>query len=134
MITRDELLSLGILRRSHLNELPTFVFAMRDGLFVPFRAEQANDLLGEEVWVRRADVADEGDSELTWQDLVGYTIMDEGEKGEQTELGVIESIDEQTINTLATLTDGRMLPLHEDFIIDIDTDARMLHVNLPFTL
>ena len=32
------------------------------------------------------------------------------------------------------LEDGRMLPLHEDFIVEIDEEARVLHVNLPFSL
>ena len=64
---------------------------------------------------------------------MGYTVMDGNGHGE-TAVGVIAHIDESTLNTLATLEDGRMLPLHEDFIIDIDTDARVVHVNLPFAL
>ena len=130
MITREELLSLGALRRPQLKDLPPFVFVLRDGLFVPYRSEQAVQLLGEEVFVRREDIRQEDDGEMTWQDLVGYTVFDH----ELGTVGTIDTIDEQTINTLATLADGRMLPLHEDFIIDIDTDTRTLHVNLPFTL
>ena len=110
--------------------MPQFVFVERDGLLVPFRSEQAIDLLGEEVFLLRKDVAEEDDGLLTWQDLVGYTICDK----ETGTVGIIDNIDESTINTLATLTDGRMLPLHEDFILDIDTDSRVLHLNLPFTL
>lgn len=134
MITQDDLLSIGIIRRTHYKDLPPFVFVRRDGLFVPFRSEQISDLIGEEGFLLRSDVQEEGDGELTWQDLVGYTVMDEGEKGEWTKVGVIAHIDEQTINTLATLEDGRMLPLHEDFITEIDTDARIVRVNLPFAL
>ena len=130
MITREELLSLGALRRPQLKDLPPFVFVLRDGLFVPYRSEQAVQLLGEEVFVRREDIRQEDDREMTWQDLVGYTVFDH----ELGTVGTIDTIDEQTINTLATLADGRMLPLHEDFILDIDTDTRTLHVNLPFTL
>ena len=76
MITRDELLSLGTLRRPQLRELPDFVFALRDGLFVPFRKEQATDLLGEEVFVRRVDVRDEEDGLLTWQDLAQIIVIE----------------------------------------------------------
>ena len=80
--------------------------------------------------VLRSDVKEDGDSELTWQDLVGYTVEDQ----EAGSVGVIAHVDEQTANTLATLEDGRMMPLHEDFILDIDTDNRVLHVNLPFQI
>lgn len=129
MITAQDLLSIGIIRRTHYKDLPDFVFVQRDGLFVPFRSEQISDLIGEEGFVLRRDVQEEGDGELTWQDLVGYTLIDDGKT-----MGLIDAIDESTINTLATLEDGRMLPLHEDFITEIDEDARELHVNLPFAL
>ena len=129
MITPEEVISLGVLRRPQIKDLPDFVFAMRDGLLVPFRCEDAVNLIGEEVFVLRKDIQDEEDGLLTWQDLVGYTVEDNG-----TTVGVISYVDEQTINTLATLEDGRMMPLHEDFILEIDTDAHILRVNLPFVL
>lgn len=130
MITREDLLSIGIIRRTRYRDLPPFVFVQRDGLFVPFRSEQISDLIGEEGFLLRSDVQEEGDGELTWQDLVGYTVQDQ----EAGTIGIIAHVDEQTINTLATLEDGRMMPLHEDFILDIDTDSRVLHINLPFAL
>ena len=134
MITREELISLGLLRRPQIKELPDFVFVRRDGLFVPFRSEEAVDLLGEAVFVRRIDVQEDGEELFTWQDLVGYTVIDLDANSEESIVGIIAHVDEQTINTLATLEDGRMLPLHEDFIIEIDTHMRILRVNLPFAL
>ena len=134
MITEKDLLSIGLIRRTRYKDLPPFVFVKRDGLFVPFRAEQITELVGEEGFVLRSDVQDEGDGTLTWQDLVGYTIMDEGANGETKEVGKIAQVDESTINTLAILEDDRMIPLHEDFIVDIDEDAHILRVQLPFAL
>jgi ribosomal 30S subunit maturation factor RimM len=134
MITEKELLSIGLVRRTRYKDLPPFVFVKRDGLFVPFRAEQITELVGEEVFVLRSDVQDEGDGDITWQDLVGYTIMDEGANGESVEVGKIAQVDESTINTLAILEDERMIPLHEDFITEIDEDAHVLRVQLPFAL
>lgn len=130
MITKDDMFSIGIIRRTHYKDLPAFVFVQRDGLFVPFRSERISELIGEEGFVLRSDMQEEGDSELTWQDLVGYTIEDE----ETGIVGVIANIDESTINTLATLEDGRLLPLHEDFMVEIDEEAKILRVNLPFAL
>ncbi len=134
MISKDELISIGIIRRTHYKDLPEFVFVLRDGLFVPFRTERISELIGEEGFVLRSEMQDEEDGMLTWQDLVGYTIMDEGENGEEEQVGVIAYVDESTINTLATLEDGRMIPLHEDFITEIDEEARVLHVRLPFKI
>ncbi len=130
MITREQLISLGTLRRPMLRDLPSFVFAVRDGLFVPYRSEQAIDLLGEEVFVLRTDVQQDGEEVFTWQDLVGYQLVD----AEDGELGSIDYVDESTLNTLATLNNGKLIPLHEDFIVEIDTQARILRVNLPFSL
>ena len=90
--------------------------------------------MGEEAFVLRSDVQEEEEGLMTWQDLVGYTVMDEEPSGQQTKIGVIASIDESTINTLATLEDGRMMPLHEDFINAIDEETHLLHVSLPFQL
>ena len=129
MITKDDLISIGVLKRTHYKDLPEFIFVQRDGLFVPFRSANISELMGEEGFVLRSDIQGEEDGLLTWQDLVGYTIEEEGKT-----IGVIASIDESTINTLATLEDGRLLPLHEDFITEINEDARILRVNLPFEL
>lgn len=129
MITAQDLISIGVIRRTHYKDLPDFVFVRRDGLFVPFRSENISELIGEEGFLLRTDMQEEGDGTLTWQDLVGYTVEDEGQT-----IGVIAHIDESTINTLATLEDGRMIPLHEDFIIDIDEEAHILHLQLPFEL
>jgi ribosomal 30S subunit maturation factor RimM len=129
MITDKDLLSIGVIKRTHYKDLPAFVFVKRDGLFVPFRSENISELIGEEGFVLRSDVQQEDEGTRTWQDLVGYTIVDE----EQT-VGVIADVDESTINTLATLEDGRMIPLHEDFILDIDEEAQILRVHLPFVL
>jgi len=131
---KNQLLSLGFLKRTHNRDLPEFVFVQRDGLFVPFRSKEIASLMGEEIWVLRSDIQEDEEGLMTWQDLVGYTIIDEGANGEQLKVGVIADIDESTINTLATLEDGRLLPLHEDFIDEIDEEARILRVHLPFTL
>lgn len=130
MITEKDLLSIGVVKRTHDKDLPAFVFVRRDGLFVPFRSERIAELKGEEAFVLRSDVQEEEDGLLTWQDLVGFVIEDE----EAGRVGTIEYIDESTINTLATLDDGRMVPLHEDFIVDIDEEDRILHVRFPFVL
>lgn len=134
MITKRDVISIGTLRRTQTQDLPPFVFVERDGLLVPYRSGDVGELIGNEVFVLRSDIRQEDEDVFTWQDLVGYTVMDEEENGEWTRIGVIGSVDESTINTLATLEDGRMMPLHEDFMVDIDEDEHVLQVHLPFAL
>lgn len=128
MITKDDLISLGVFKRTHNKDLPAFVFVQRDGLFVPFRSEEIASLMGEEIWVRKGEVETEED-EMAWVDFEGWTLID----GDVT-IGKIVRVDDSTMNIFAELEDGRMLPLHEDFIVEIDEEAHLLRVDLPFEL
>ena len=128
MISDSDVLSIGVLKRTHYKDLPEFVFVKREGLLVPFRSENISELIGEEGFVLRGDMEMDED-EMAWVDFEGWTVKE----GDQT-LGKIARVDDSTMNIFAELEDGRMLPLHEDFIIDIDEDARILRVQLPFAL
>lgn len=134
MINTNDLLSIGIIRRTHYKDLPNFVFVRRDGLFVPFRSDNISELIGEEGFLLRSDLPEENDDTMSWVDLTGYTVMDLTPDGSWSELGVISHIDDSTANILATLSDGRLLPLHENFILEIDEQSRLLRLNLPFAL
>lgn len=128
-----------------------FLFLQLDQLYVPFRVldwrgkgadtliftlsgiesePEAARLVGAPAYMRRADMSAEAEEQIAWSDLVGYRVIDQ----ESGTLGTVAEVDEQTINTLLTLDDGRMMPIHEDFILSIDTQAHELHVNLPFQL
>lgn len=128
MITENDLLSIGILRRTRYKDLPPFVFVRRDGLFVPFRSENISELIGEEGFVLKGDMQIDED-EMAWVDFEGWTLQ-EGD----VNLGKIVRVDDSTMNIFAELEDGRMVPLHEDFLVEIDEEQRVLHVQLPFTL
>ena len=128
MIRKEDLISIGVLKRTHYKDLPDFVFVQRDGLFVPFRSSEIASLMGEEVFVPKCDMEIEED-EMAWVDFEGWLVVD----GDVT-IGKIVRVDDSTMNIFAELEDGRMLPLHEDFIVEIDEEARVLHVNLPFSL
>ena len=128
MITKDDLISLGVLKRTRNKDLPEFVFVQRDGLFVPFRSSEIASLMGEEVWVLKSEVETEED-EMAWVDFEGWTVVED-----DVTLGKIVRVDDSTMNIFAELEDGRMVPLHEDFIVEMDEEARVLRVRLPFTL
>lgn len=92
--------------------------------------EQAARLTGTKVYMLRRDLDGIDTSALTWQQLTGYRVIDT----DQGDLGEVEAVDETTINTLLTLSGGRLIPIHEDFIGAIDQDARELHITLPYLL
>lgn len=128
MIQESDLISIGFLKRTHYKDLPEFIFVKRDGLFVPFRSANIGKLIGEEAFVLKRDRTVDED-EMAWVDFEGWTV----ENGDVT-LGQIVRVDDSTMNIFAELEDGRMLPLHEDFIVEIDEAARILRVHLPFAL
>ena len=128
MINKDDLISIGVLKRTHNKDLPDFVFVQRDGLFVPFRSANISELMGEEIFVPKSAVEIDED-EMAWVDFEGWTLADN-----DATIGKIVRVDDSTMNIFAELEDGRMVPLHEDFILEIDEENRVLHVNLPFAL
>ena len=157
MINDSDILMIGTIVRTHgkqgelqcrtVNEYwddaeATFLILRINAIPVPFRVldwrvkgqdllftlkgitteEQALALVGCEVSMLRSDIVNpEEQALLSWQDIVGYRI------GEAT----IEQIDDSTANVLAQLSDGRLVPLHEDLITDIDHDQRIVTMNLP---
>lgn len=120
---------------------PDFVFLELDAINVPFRVldwrskgndvllqlkgvnteQAANRLVGAQAFIEYE--AEEDAPSLTWQDLTGLRVIDE----DQGELGRIERVDETTANTLLFLDNGRILPIHEDFIIAIDDTTLTTH-------
>jgi ribosomal 30S subunit maturation factor RimM len=128
MISETDLISIGVLKRTHYKDLPPFVFVRRDGLFVPFRSENISELIGEEGFALKGSMEID-DEEMAWVDFEGWTL-----KEDELTIGKIVRVDDSTMNIFAELEDGRMVPLHEDFIVEIDEDAHELRVNLPFAL
>lgn len=133
------------------SEQAEFLILKIDNIFVPFRVlewrgkgaetlifrlagidseERAARLTGTEAYMLREDMSEEDEEALTWQQLVGYHVIDT----DQGALGEVDYVDESTINTLITLSDGRLIPIHEDFIVDIDEQHQTLTIRLPFIL
>jgi 16S rRNA processing protein RimM len=76
----------------------------------------------------KSDISEENEILPTWQSLKGYLVLDT----DQGELGIITDVDETTINTLITLNNTQLIPLHEDFIIDIQQEKKQITICLPF--
>ena len=131
------------------NAQATFLILSINNILVPFRVlnwrgkgsdslifqlDRINDelsaqpLIGCQAYMLASDLSEEDELLPTWQSLTGYRVLDT----DQGELGTIIHVDETTINTLITLDNELLIPLHEDFIIDIDQANKLLTICLPF--
>lgn len=127
----------------------TFLILSIDNILVPFRVLdwrgkgsdslifqldrftdelQAQQLVGYHAYMLKSDLSEENEILPTWQSLKGYRVLDT----DQGELGIITDVDETTINTLITLNNNQLIPLHEDFIIDIQQEKQQITICLPF--
>ena len=127
----------------------TFLILSIDNILVPFRVLdwrgkgsdslifqldrftdelQAQQLVGYHAYMLKSDISEENEILPTWQSLKGYRVLDT----DQGELGTITDVDETTINTLITLNNTQLIPLHEDFIIDILQEKQQITICLPF--
>lgn len=94
----------------------TFIKVLIDGIAVPFRVP-------EDFYDSRLLQTDE--EELV---LEGYRLID----SKQGELGTIVHIDSSTMNIVAELDSGELIPLHDDFIDRIDETQHILYITLPY--
>ncbi len=162
MITHDQVILIGtlakpfgthgaILCRTMNNRWQggEFIVLSIDNILVPFRVNdyydhgqdlvfelkdidteaKARALSGHEAFMFRLDMTEEEEDEMLWTDFIGYTVID----SDQGELGIITDIDDSTENILAILSDI-LIPLHEDFILSIDEENRILTITLPYQL
>ena len=89
---------------------------------------EAQQIIGHHAYMLKSDISEEDEILPTWQSLLGYQVIDT----DQGNLGTITDVDETTINTLITLNNNQLIPLHEDFIIDIQQDQQEITICLPF--
>ena len=94
--------------------------------------EDAEELAGKDILAKRSAISgdDLDDDEISIEDLVGWTILDKnGETiGEITDFEPIPGNPCLYVNTGGETV---MIPLHDDFIIDIDEEAGSISLDLP---
>ncbi len=120
-----------------------------DGIFVPFfmeeyrfksdsvvlvkfegvdTQERARELTGVEVYFPRELAEQDENVELSYSALVGYTLID---NNSGKSVGTIAYVDEQTINIMFELEDGRLIPASEELIVDVDQKNRTITLDIP---
>lgn len=130
-----------------------FLICSINGIFVPFfikeyrfkggetalvtfdgidSEEKAQRLSNIEVYFPRKYFNEDKNKELeyTWNFFIGFLAIDKT----AGELGIIEDVDEKTINTLFLIKDGDdelIIPATESFIEGIDTKNKKIYFQLP---
>ena len=120
-----------------------------DGIFVPFfmeeyrfksysvalvkfegvdTQERARELTGVEVYFPRELAEQDEEAELSYAALVGYTLID---SNSGNPVGTIAYVDEQTINIMFELEDGRLIPASEELIVDVDQKNHTIILDIP---
>jgi len=118
--------------------LPYFIMEIKDDptLLIQFEEvesrEAAEKLAGELLFLRERDLTviahDAPEEDFTF--LIGYTI----EEVNAGEVGTIEQVVEYPQQWMAILPyAGReiLIPLHDDLVEDIDTEGKVIRMNLP---
>ena len=91
--------------------------------------ERARELTNVDVYFpRHLAETDDDDAPLTYAFLVGFTIVD-ASTGQK--VGIIESVDESTMNILFCLENGTLIPAAEELIEGIDQKKKEISLRLP---
>jgi len=129
------------------DNFPAYLILEDEGIFTPFFIAEyrrkgtfgyfikfcrisddklAKTLCGKEIFYDK-EIDFDTDNEVSQLNfLIGYKIIDEtrGEKG------IIDAIDESTINTLFVVGE-HLIPVAEEFISKIDTKKKIIYTTLP---
>ena len=89
--------------------------------------DRTRELTGCDVYFPYA-LTDSDDDHLSWAAITGFDIID---ADSNSPVGRIAAVDDATLNILFELEDGRLIPASEQFITNIDQQARTISMRLP---
>ena len=128
-----------------------YLILLMDGILVPFfmeeyrfrsdnmalvkfedidTAEEARKFTNVEVYFPPKKFMDEQEDVTSWNFFIGFRVEDV----HHGYLGEITDVDDTTINVLFSIEkDGEelLLPAHEEFIIDLDREKKVMKVDVP---
>lgn len=130
-----------------------YVVCLIDDIFVPFflkdyrfkgketalltfedidSEEKAKRMSGLPVFFPREYFEEENEEvDYSWSYFIGFKVIDTS----FGEVGVVDAVDESTINTLFLIKDLNdediIIPAAEDFIAGVDNENKILHLKLP---
>ncbi len=139
-------------RKAYAELEADFYFLEIDGIAVPFQVEELTFVTDTAVRVKFEDVDDEQaaaryarlevllprelvltaaeQEEPEWRYFIGFTITDQ----HGVTLGIVEEVEDATINLLFIVRDGdkeHLIPATEDFIVAVDEKTKTLEMFIP---
>lgn len=94
--------------------------------------DQARELTHSQVYFERAKAEEEGDGDLSWAQIVGFSIV---HADDLRPVGTIHAVDDATVNVLFEVVtpEGNevLIPASEDFIDEVDPQQRTIKMTLP---
>ncbi|GAB1417052.1 ribosome maturation factor RimM [Paludibacter sp.] len=134
-------------------ELPFFIMEV-DGCFVPFTVEEyrintndsgllkieginneaeVRDFVGANIYVQKDELDDVDNTEISADYFIGFRIDDKS----YGKVGVIDDIDQSTENALFIINNADnelLIPICDDYILEIDYENKIILVDLPVGL
>ncbi len=129
-----------------------YIICNIDGIFVPFfienvrsknnlnaiislkdidSEEKAQRFSGLEIFIPYHFVEEaEKEGQYGWNFFIGFEVFDKN----HGRLGIVEAVDDSTINTLFIVCDEAeeyLIPAVEEFIVKIDTDQKIVELEIP---
>ena len=92
--------------------------------------DKAQALVKKKIYLPLSKMPERDEDELSYQDLEGYTAIDETQ-GELGEIIAVNEYPQQFVATVLYQEKEIMFPLNEDLIIEIDEENQTLLVDLP---
>jgi len=92
--------------------------------------EEASGFVGKDLYLSLADINESEDTILSYHSIIGWTILN----SDKTVVGKISDVIENPGQDLFVIHKGEkeiLIPVHEDFIVDIDEDKEIMVLNLP---
>ena len=90
----------------------------------------AEDLVGRLILMDKTDLPELEEDTWYWQDLLGLNVVDQ----ERGDVGTIEDIFPTGANDVLVVKKGKdeiLIPMHREFILDVDLDKGVVETRLP---
>jgi 16S rRNA processing protein RimM len=92
--------------------------------------EQTRELIGLTIYIQKKYIEMVENNEIEVDYFVGFSLVDV----QHGIIGIINEVDQTTENTLFVIGEGDdeiLIPVGDDYIVEVDHDNKIIQVNLP---
>jgi 16S rRNA processing protein RimM len=89
--------------------------------------EQANELIDLAFYLDLSYAGENQQDDFQLAFLIGFNIIDQNKK----RIGIIQQVIENPAHYLLEIEHEKLIPFHEDFILNMDMDKKIIQLDLP---